>query len=201
MTSLIPCPTCQKQMSTEAKTCPACGAPRKRTWSVRRVVLFSILGLVILSVIAGAAGVDKKKSEGNRAVNNDSLPMSKPTDPSPQSPQSRPPENVPAKPEVLEVTAEKLSADYTANEIRADDVYKNKTLRVTGVVSSIGKDILNNPYVTLRVRGSLLGVHAEFDDDKSHAIARLSKGEQVVVRCRCTGLTLQNPYLKDCVLE
>ncbi|HEX7773344.1 MAG TPA: hypothetical protein VF435_13035 [Pyrinomonadaceae bacterium] len=52
-----------------------------------------------------------------------------------------------AAPIVVSATA--LVADYEANEVAADRRYKGQTLEVTGVVDSIGNDILDSMYVTL----------------------------------------------------
>ena len=51
----------------------------------------------------------------------------------------------------IKVSAEALYNAYNQNQVAADAKYKGNLVEMTGVIGSIGKDILNNPYVTLRV--------------------------------------------------
>jgi hypothetical protein len=98
------------------------------------------------------------------------------------------------------ITAEDLHAEYDANEVAADAKFKNKILLVTGAVDEIGKDILDQPYITLgRGEMSVFGVQAIFPESDSRDLAKLSKGERVAVKCVCAG-KLGNVILKKCSL-
>src|SRR5690606_6143056 len=52
--------------------------------------------------------------------------------------------------EVLEVSAAQLASAYDRNTVAADQKYKGKRLKVTGVVDSINTDLFGNPYSTMR---------------------------------------------------
>ncbi len=64
--------------------------------------------------------------------------------------------------ESYSVSAGALTSEYEANEVEADDKYKNKVIVVEGVIDTIGKDILRTPYVVLKGSGSF-GVQCMFD--------------------------------------
>ena len=90
---------------------------------------------------------------------------------------------------------------YEANEVAADAKYKSKILKVTGVVDSIGKDILDTPYVTLTSGGQyeVWGVQCMFDKKHEPELAQLTKGQTVTVQGKCDGYLI-NVLMKDCVL-
>ena len=99
--------------------------------------------------------------------------------------------------QVIEVRAAQLYAEYKANEIAADQKYKDKMLKVTGVVSTIGKDILGSPYVVLTGGGEyeVWGVQCTFSSAYEPQLAKLTKGQQVSVTGKCKG------YLINVLLE
>ena len=67
-----------------------------------------------------------------------------------------------------------------------------------GVVQSIGKDILGTPYLALEAGESTLGVvQALFPRSDESSLASISKGQGVVVSCKCSG-KLMNVILRDC---
>ncbi len=101
--------------------------------------------------------------------------------------------------EVIEITAQQLYSDYDANEIAADQKYKGKLLKVTGVINSIGTDILGDPYIVLTGGGEyeVWGVQCTFPNTKSwkDKIATMEKGETWHIKGKCTG------YLINVLLE
>ena len=60
MANLIECPTCKKQISSNAATCPNCGEfiPRKRKWYHYVPVFFGLIPLVAVAALCcdGSAG-------------------------------------------------------------------------------------------------------------------------------------------------
>lgn len=110
-----------------------------------------------------------------------------------------PVEPAPPPPTPLErVTARQLNKDYADNEIAADLKYKDKVFAVTGVVLDIGKDWLDDPYLTMGGRGILGGVHFEFNEESIPALARVSKGQSVTIKGEITGLTLGTVMVQEC---
>src|ERR1700736_1804386 len=47
---------------------------------------------------------------------------------------------------VITILANALYRAYDANEVAADEKYKGKSVKITGKVQNIGKDILGSPY-------------------------------------------------------
>lgn len=96
------------------------------------------------------------------------------------------------EPEVIEISAADLYSAYEANQVAADQQYKGRLLKVTGVVSSIGKDILGSPYIVLGSgdEWEVWGVQCTFPSRYESRIAKLEKGQQVTVTGKCTGYFL-----------
>lgn len=99
----------------------------------------------------------------------------------------------------IEVTARQLFADYQANEVRADGKYRGKPLRVSGRITQIGKDVLDDPFVTFATPSEFDSVHASFGD--SAPLASLVRGQRIAVRCRGMGMSLGSPLLSGCMID
>jgi len=99
------------------------------------------------------------------------------------------------------VESEDLATAYDQNEIRADIYYKGKTIYIRGIIESIGKDIMDNPYVVLK-GASWRGVQCSFEDSRYNLgkIARLYDGQTVTIKGTVTGL-MMNVQLDDCTLQ
>jgi hypothetical protein len=96
-----------------------------------------------------------------------------------------------------------LIAAYETNEIAADQRYKHRTLLVTGTISRIGKDILNQMYVSLQSSeddDGFVKVQCFFDQSAASTLAALRPGQQVCVRGRCDG-KFGMILLKQCSLK
>lgn len=104
----------------------------------------------------------------------------------------------------VEITATELLAAYDANEVAADNEYKDKILSVNGTIRDIGKDLRDRVYITLQDENnefSILSVQCFFDDkDQIDGIAELSSGKEITVIGKCDGKTL-NVVLKDCKFQ
>jgi hypothetical protein len=92
-----------------------------------------------------------------------------------------------ARRDVTAVSAEDLAAEYEADELAADLKYKGNTVITTGVIQSIGKDLLGSPYIVLVVPRSLPAVQCSFPRDSTERVARLSKGKIEQVTCTVRG--------------
>jgi len=98
----------------------------------------------------------------------------------------------------VEITAPQLYQAYQANEIAADEKYKDKIIQVSGRIRDIGNDLMDNPYITL-VGDQYFGDVQCFFNEKS-VVANLSKGQQITVLGICDGLMI-NVLLNDCVVK
>lgn len=97
--------------------------------------------------------------------------------------------------EVTTVTASQLFSDYKGNQVAADEKYKGKTIEVSGTISTIGKDILDTMYVSLKT-GDIIGtVQCMLEDSELEKAASLTQGQQIT-------LTGKNPdYLMNVILR
>lgn len=104
----------------------------------------------------------------------------------------------PAQPTII-VTADKIMSDYTANEVSADAKYKNNTVQVSGIVDSIGKDIMDTPYISLHTGGeySFSVVQCMFAKSDEPALSNVSKGQSITLIGQVTG-KLGNVILNGC---
>ena len=173
MSKIIKCKTCQTEIASDAKTCPKCGAPNKKKGCMTYIlyVVGGLFGLGILGAITN--GGSKKSGSSSSSV------------------------STPTEKAVLNVRANDLVKAYESNEVAADEKYKGKLVKVSGRIESIGKDLLDNPYVVLGGEGMLDGVQCTFPDKASSRgeLAKLNKGESVNITGVCEGL-MGNVHVK-----
>lgn len=103
--------------------------------------------------------------------------------------------------EVVTVSAKQMMDDYESNELRANQMYEGKVVSVSGVVDSVGEDLMGDPYVLL-TDGSeftFTGVQCFFGDSHRDELARLSKGDRVTLRGQGEGY-LMNALVRGCRL-
>ena len=98
------------------------------------------------------------------------------------------------------VSANKIYAEYKANEVKADAKYKDKVVVVNGKVTDIGKDIMDQPYVVVGGSGFLDGCQCTFADSAVGDISGLSKGDKVSVKGKVTGY-LGMVEMENCSLQ
>lgn len=99
--------------------------------------------------------------------------------------------------DALAVDASGLHAAYGENEVAANQMYKGKLLRVSGVVEAIDSGIGDEPNVRLSAGG--------FDSVlvkglPSATAAGLTKGQRITLVCNGAGEIVGSPVLDDCVL-
>jgi len=176
----VKCKNCNQDISPKAPTCPACGHPNKQANNLS-------VGQALIGLIAGLGGI------WYMASNNSG---SDPTAPLSQFAQTAPPTG-PALP----VSTLQLFDDYHANEVAADNQYKGKLLEVSGVVSSINKDLTDSVYLALRTPNQFMEIHAELQKQDVQKAARLAKGTKVVVICQGNGMIVGSVMLNDCALK
>ncbi len=94
------------------------------------------------------------------------------------------------------VSSLELIEAYEANEVSADDKYKNKVFYVEGYIDDIGKDLFDKIYVSLEGSDEIFrSVSCSIDDAK--VVATLKKGQWLAIRGRCDGLML-DVQMEDC---
>jgi hypothetical protein len=99
------------------------------------------------------------------------------------------------------VTASRIAQAYEENTVAADQVFKDKRFRVTGIVSSISTDFLGRPYVTLRGGvNQFMEPQFSFSKDSASQVAALRKGDKITLACRGRGDVAKTPMSDDCLL-
>lgn len=90
---------------------------------------------------------------------------------------------------------------YEHNEVDADKEMKNTLIGVTGDVERVGKDIRNEPYVTLSngKEFSVFSVQCFFPRSDEGALSGLRRGDTVTIMGTCRG-KFGNVLLKDCYI-
>ncbi|KPF98187.1 hypothetical protein IP86_12065 [Rhodopseudomonas sp. AAP120] len=98
------------------------------------------------------------------------------------------------------LSADQLYYEYNANEVAADAKYKGKVVVISGVIQSIGKDILDSAFIVVGGKGFLDGAQCMFTKAEESAVARLAKGQRVSVKGEVSG-KMGNVLLKKCSMQ
>ncbi len=103
--------------------------------------------------------------------------------------------------EAIKVTALELSNAYKANEVAADAKYKNKQVEITGTVESIGKDVLDTPYIALESYQYAIidKVQCMFSKSDEPQLATVSKGQKIILSGEVSG-KFGNIIVKGCAI-
>lgn len=110
--------------------------------------------------------------------------------------------DVQSKEEIVQVSADELLEAYQANTVAADGKYGDKKLKITGTVTSIGKDIADRAYIVLNNeydKYAIAGVQCFFDSAQEDSLASLKEGDKVTVIGTCDDYLI-NVSVKNCEL-
>lgn len=104
--------------------------------------------------------------------------------------------------EAIKVTSAKLIADYKANEVSADMVYKSKLVKIQGTVNTIGKDITDTPYITFTNDNQyeITSVQCMFTNEQESELSTIKKNQQITLEGRVSG-KLGNVIVRDCKIK
>lgn len=137
------CQYCKSEIPKDASVCPVC--KRKQTKTINHIGCGTIIGLLLAAFIVFAVcsgDSDDDYTPANSDVGNNTVSTSGDVNQS------------------VEVTSQTtvdyvfddvmtLIEEYKDNEVAADAKYKDKIVQFTGVVGSIGKDFLDEVYITV----------------------------------------------------
>lgn len=179
------CKHCKKAIPKAAKICPHC---MKKQGANINTIIIVVVAVIALFVIVGNLGSSstpevKDGKQVSNQVNNE------------QNDQQDSHQN--ATPDVQEEVAPKapvfdyefadvvdLVEEYKENEVSADSKYKGKTVKVTGIVKDIGKDILDSAYITIGDGKDITWDYAQCyfkNKDEIAKVANLQKGDTVTL--------------------
>src|SRR6185437_12589532 len=97
------------------------------------------------------------------------------------------------------VTAVDLDAAYRSNEVRADALYRNKIVHVTGIVDKIAKDLADRAIVTLRTAGAK-GVTCTFTA-ADPLLLELDRESRVTMHGTGSGYMFHAVAIDDCHID
>lgn len=100
----------------------------------------------------------------------------------------------------IEVSSKDISAEYDKNEIAADNKYKGKKVKVTGKIDDIGKDFMDESYVTLEGADLFQGVQVYFKSSEESKLGTLEKGSDLTIEGECDGMLI-NVQIVDAVIQ
>ena len=169
------CRECKAQLSNGAKRCQKCGADQ-RNWFMRHKIISFLLGILLLVLIGGVIGGNDETRTTGGENSEDAAPE-----------------------EIVDISAAALAQAYDTNEIAADRDYKNKLLRVTGIVQEIST-VLGSSYVVLDGENLLIDIQCSLEKNEQERAAELLNGQEVTMVGRNQGQSL-NVSLKNCVFE
>ncbi|MBM6828617.1 hypothetical protein H9X85_03085 [Anaerotignum lactatifermentans] len=172
------CKYCQSEIPAAASVCSQCGRKQK---GKLKWILIVIFVLIFLGALGSAMGDSGQTST-----------------PASDSGTETKAETV----EILDVSPAELLDAYETNEVKADALYDGKTLRLSGTVESIGKDILDDIYITFAGEEfSITSVQCYFSDDAQiQQVMELQEGDSVTVVGVCDGYFM-NVCVNNCVFE
>jgi|GEM_PF-3800275 len=183
--ALVTCKECNNRISDTADKCPLCGAKNKKKTS-----LFTwILGGLFAFIVWG--GITESKIAAHHAKNN-STTHAYAAEPEYQTQVVQPEE-------VITTTAVEMSREYENNEARADSIYKDKLIQISGKVSSITKDFSDNTVVQLSGIDDFHDVHAGLNESEETKAINLQKGQKITLRCKSKGEVIASAMLDNCL--
>lgn len=148
--------------------------PKKKWYLKKRMfVVYTILALLFI----GTIGSTKNSSGASTGNTQEAVPET-----------------------ALIVTASKLTSDYKDNEVAADAKYKDKLLEISGTVDTIGKDILDTPYIAFQTDNQyeiIDRVQCMFGKDDIATLSQVTKGQKITLRGTGAG-KLGNIEVKGC---
>lgn len=218
--ALIDCGECGRMASDQAAACPHCGAPVAPS-SVSPQLAYADLavaprsvgfwlgsGIFLLPMIFAWFLLRQGYSTRSRCIGIAWLVLTliavlgqqgKDLASSTAAP-SQPAKVVQQAQPLPEYSAQQMAADYERNTVAADQRYKGKRFKVSGVVDSINTDLFGNPYVTLR-GGVNQFMEPQFKLADAHAnyAAGLQQGLPITLLCRGRGDVAKTPMSDACV--
>lgn len=183
------CKFCQSELPQKASVCPQCG---KKQGGKAKWVIAVIVVLLIFSALAGGGEKPASSSEENAPVAENSTT----TEPN----KTETEETAPV--EIMEISPADLLSSYEANEVKGDAFYDGKTMRLSGTVGSIGKDVLEEVYITFAGEEfAITSVQCYFSDEAQiEKVMELQEGDTITLVGVCDG-KFGNVLIKDCVFE
>lgn len=99
------------------------------------------------------------------------------------------------------IDAINLHNEYEANQAAADQKYQGKEAIITGTVEDVAESFTGNPKLYLKGPSISNSIVVMFEKDQADAVASLSKGQQVAIKCKIDGFFGGNVSKSKCVVS
>ncbi len=177
------CPQCQSEISEKAKKCPKCQTDL-RSWFRRHIILTTIGVLFLIVVIGGMMSEDSSPSDSESISENNQTDIK--------------------EEDIIKASAEEVLNTFNDNEVKGNNLYKNKRIELTGIVKEIShSDFIEESYslsigtdedfefTTIRISADM-----DFEDE----LMELNKEDHITVLFDCEGL-VSNLYVEGDLVE
>ncbi len=160
------------------------------------IVFFVVIPIGSCIACAFCAGVKKGMDESKPHVESNGVPTAPPPTAA-STPVQAPLAS--AEPVDMSIDVSELLRDYKGNELRGDNKYKGKRVRIIGKAGDMKRDVLNNIYMTVGTGAEFEIPEAQcfFREGYANWISSITKGSNVVVNCTVKGL-MMNVLMEEC---
>ena len=112
------------------------------------------------------------------------------------------PEPVAKEESLMQTTAKELATAYDKNTVSADAKFKNQKYEVTGTVSEISTDLMDNALITMKGGvNEFLEPQFVLDDNEKSKAGEIEKGQEITLICTGAGDVIKSAMSSDCVFK
>ena len=170
---MIKCGSCGNDISSDAKSCPNCGAKVKKP-IYKKWWFWLIIAILFIAVVSAAGGDDSDVSSGS---NN----------------------SVESTEAAIVVSADDLIRAYVNNAVSADTLYKDKNVTVSGTIYSIDEGYITIEPDADDLW--LNNIYAYYDSDEISKLGNFAKGDKITVTGECKGEGFMGIEIKYCTIK
>jgi hypothetical protein len=158
---------------------------KKRTiYQIFKLIFFITMTFIVINIVNNAY----KEYENNKTQNFEVDTQQSGTQI--QNPQ----------PEVININILELAKEYSANEVKTDEKYKNKLINISGNVNAISKDFTDSLVLELISDNPYLPANMSMEPSEKSKMMNLTKDEAVIVQCKKTSYIMNSPTGYNCIL-
>lgn len=168
---LMECKSCGKEIATNAKSCPSCGAKNKKPFYKR--VWFIVLCVFIVVGAIGSMGDSEDSTSGQASTE--------------QAQQQGTQEQTPEVSDEPVITYEEVSVDdlmetLDGNALKAENTYNEKHLKITGRLGTIDSDGKYISLLPVNDEWAFLGVQCYIENEEQlNQVMEMSTDDIVVL--------------------
>lgn len=215
--SLVKCPECGKDVSDAATSCPNCGhpiharpasppassaAPATEKMRAGKKAPLGSVGAFVAFIIVGLLLPDSpgQAAQGNQAKIEDGTQQ---TQEATQQEQAKIADEAKIRSKLIAaaMTPKAIWSDFNANEVAAENKYKDKIISIKGKINIIKTDMAGNPMISFSIDNyGLKTIQCFFSSDEKGSIGSLSKGQRIIVSGTVNGMIMGSVFIRECRL-